>query len=165
MPSYEVMGVLGERRWEGNYGQMKTVTLALRDVPKAVELNMKPETPNPSNGERLELELSENSNPQFSDKLKAKKVQPQGGGFGRGGGGGRSPEESDRISRMNAQGHAVTYALAQAQLGKDVPLERIIGEIAERFFEAAKNPQQQMNIQNPQVPQRTSDIPYDAPPF
>jgi hypothetical protein len=97
--------VLDRREWSGQHGPMVTYKIELEGHGVA-ELNQKPETPAPQEGQSIFGDLQPGRE-GYPPKLK--KVQQ--GGFG---GGGKSPEEQKSIRRQSAQQRAALYLIAKS---------------------------------------------------
>jgi hypothetical protein len=115
--------VLDRREWSGQHGPMVTYKIEIEGHGPA-ELNQKPTSPPPQEGQSIFGDLVPNANPNFPPKLK--KVQQ--GGFG---GGGKSPEEQKSIRRQSAQQRAALYLIAKSlyweKFNKEIPTEEFKG--------------------------------------
>lgn len=103
---YTVQGIESKREWSGKYGPMVTYLVKLAGEDEFVEVNRKPTTDAPKDGEVLTGELIPNANPQFPAKLKVDKpafTPGQGGGFK------RSPADTKAIQRQHSQEMALRY--------------------------------------------------------
>lgn len=107
---YKVTRVGAPREWTSQHGGVfLSYLLDVEGADKPVELSQKPETPAPTVGQSLDLELS--PHPRFEDRLKAKKIQAAFGG-----GGAPRPEDpvrSARILRQHSQEMALRYLVAK----------------------------------------------------
>lgn len=121
MTTYTIEEVNERNEYDGAYGPMTGYTLTLVGVPEQVGLNQKRETPPPTVGQDLELELSSYSEdeirryPPNATRLKAKKVQAQGGMFG------PRPEDPARsraIQRMWSLGHSIELVKFGVEAGR-----------------------------------------------
>lgn len=109
--NFKVESILDRSEWEGNFGPM--VTYRLRANGTECDLNQKPETPAPTEGQEIWGHLEDG---KFRPKLKKDKRPDGGGGERSSSGGGKSnwqpegdrdPEKVARITRAHSQNCAV----------------------------------------------------------
>lgn len=106
-------------------------------------LTQRPDTPAPTVGQEVDLELIQH--PRFPDKLKARRPPKGGGGFG-GGGRPRDPAERKSIQMQASQKVAVDIARlaiehAEVKPGSEqitAQVKRIAGELFAQIEEVAK---------------------------
>lgn len=113
---YTVKQVTSQNTWEGSHGPMVSYKMEVSDSngnQQTVELNQKPDTPAPSQGQEIDGFLEPSKRDGFPPKLK-KTPKAAGGGFGGGKGKPRDPAERASIERQVAFKGAVELCAAGA---------------------------------------------------
>lgn len=128
--TFKVESVLDRSEWEGNYGPM--VTYRLRANGQEVDLNQKPETPAPAEGQEIWGHLEDG---KFRPKLK-KDPRPDGSGGSSASGGSSKrggewkpesqydPEKVARITRAHSQEMAVRLLCNRADFNEAPKAQR-----------------------------------------
>lgn len=123
--SYRVVAVSSTvKEWAGNYGPMKTYRLKLEGLEDVVELNKKPESPAPKQGDELFGTVEDS---EFGKKFKAER---QMGAFGSTRGGYQPrPDHHEEIKAQWSIGQAVQWQMNVGEGGLD-----LVEDAAKQFF-------------------------------
>lgn len=131
MPEFTVVQVTSRNEWQGQHGPMVSYRLEVSgpNGNQTVELNQKPDTAPPAQGQVIEGDLQQ-AREGFPPKLK-KAPKPSGGGFGGGGGKPKNPAERGSIERQVAFKGACEVAAAMATGKGSFDAQKVVVDLFE----------------------------------